>query len=87
MSKKYKIPEELGDIWEEADAYDGIAVDAINSIVFGYRRAIKAKKKSKKLLYEFWRKAQELYPELELKGLSYNQYERYVTVKERQVQK
>ena len=84
MSKKYKIPMDLVEIWEEYKVYEELSEKAINSKIFGYKRALKAQRNARKLRLLFWTKIYTLYPELELKRLEYEPYKHCVTVKEQE---
>jgi len=73
--KKYYIPLDLQEVFDEYNAYIKAKEILVDSWFNGYRRTIKASRMAEKLRIEFWRKVLDLYPELSGKKFHYRDIE------------
>lgn len=71
MNKEYEIPQEIKDLFEEADALEDCRDASVRNF-FGYRRAIKYSKESVRKSRKAWNMIYEIYPELRNKKLTYS---------------
>lgn len=79
VCKKYPIPSEIVDIISEHMAYDNLK-EIYARIPFGFNKAVRCGKKSRKLHRRFWNSVYKLYEELEGKKLNMKVEEEYVYV-------